>query len=137
MKKMKSIFRGLGKFLIVVGTTIAIIVIALLAMIFILVKGPSDTAKVLFVSSVNETSAIGFLADIFLSDEEVEAILNSNTMSEVEEGTVSDTTLIKVDEDEDSQDIEIIDISGGTYKGKLMIVKDPSRVFVGNGSNFL
>ncbi len=136
MKKMKSILRGLGKFLIVVGTTIAIIVIALLAMIFILVKGPSDTAKVLFVSSVNETSAIGFLADIFLSDEEVEAILNSNTMSEVEEGTVSDTTLITVDEDEDSQDIEIIDISGGTYKGKLMIVKDPSRVFVGTVPTF-
>lgn len=137
MKNPRSILRLLGKFLTVVLTTVAIIVVALLAMIFILVKGPSPTAKVLFVSSVKETSAIGFLADIFLTDKEVEEILNSNTMSEVDEGTVSDPTLINVDENSEALDIEIVDISGGTYKGKMMIIKDPSRVFVGTVPNFV
>lgn len=137
MKKSWSLLGIIGKFLIVVFTTIMIVVVALLGIIFILVKGPSDTAKVLFVSSVNETSAIGFLGDIFLSDEEVKEILDGNTMAEVEEGTVSDTDLINVDEDSTAQDVEIVDIVGSTYKGKLMIVKDPSRVFVGTVPQFV
>lgn len=137
MKKFSSLFGILGRFLVVVFTTIIIIVVALLGIIFILVKGPSDTAKVLFVSSVNETSAIGFLGDIFLSDEEVKEILDGNTMAEVEDGTVSDTDLIEVDEDSTAEDIEIIDIVGSTYQGKLMIVKDPSRVFTGTVPQFV
>jgi len=83
MKNLKKFLNILRKFLTVVFTTVVIIIVALLAVIFILVKGPSPTAKVLFVSSVKETSAIGFLADIFLTDKEVKDILNSNTMSEV------------------------------------------------------
>lgn len=35
------------------------------------------------------------------------------------------------DTDEESPDIEIVDVRGALYKGKMMIVKDPSRVKVG------
>ena len=37
---------------------------------FVLAKGPSPTARDLFVRSVRETSAIGFLANIYFTDEE-------------------------------------------------------------------
>ena len=38
-------------------------------------------------------------------------------------------------ETEDTPDIEIVEVTGGTYKGYMMIVKDPSRVIVGTCAN--
>ena len=38
---------------------------------YILAKGPSPSLRDLFVQSVRETSAVGFLANLYLSDEEI------------------------------------------------------------------
>ena len=48
-------------------STILILVIFLYAVMAMLVYGPSKTAKIQFVLSVQETSAIGFLANWFCS----------------------------------------------------------------------
>lgn len=130
MKILKGILRGFEVFIV----TIAFIVLALLCVIFLLERGPSETAKNVFVKSVTETSAIGFLAELFLSEEEVDEIVSSGQMQEVEEGTVNDTSLI--DTSSVSDEIEIVEISGSTYKGYLMIIHDPSRVFLGTVEEF-
>jgi exopolysaccharide biosynthesis protein len=101
-----------------------------------LVYGPSPTAKELFVMSVRETSAIGFLANWFFSEEEIKEIIERNSIKDTDD--ITDTDLIVIKDpgsgdavNDETPDIQIIDVKGSTYRGKLMIVKDPSRVFVG------
>lgn len=89
-----------------------------------------------FVLSVQETSAIGFLANIFCSQEEIDAIKAANSIKDTDE--VTDTSLVSIDTEDNSEvpDIEIIDVKGSTYSGKLMKIKDPSRLFVGTIEGF-
>ncbi|MBR2066985.1 MAG: phosphodiester glycosidase family protein [Solobacterium sp.] len=128
-------------------TTILLFILALAGIIFILVKGPSTTARNLFVHSVKETSAIGFLANMYLSDAEVEAILNEKTEIVYEETDTSLVTIKKIEEkeednqneadawglvDDDGDGIIVEPIKGAGYKGYLMVVLDPSRVKLGS-----
>lgn len=120
---------------------IEIAVFALLGVIYVLEKGPSERARDLFVISMNETSAAKFVPTIFLTQQEVDEILAANTFQETD--AVTDTELVVISDepekyaqqdesiDPDGDGIDILDISGGTFKGKLMLVYDPSRVFVG------
>lgn len=154
--KVKSI---LARSAVIFVTVILFLVFTLYGVMWILVNGPSPTARRLFVLSVKETSAGGFLADIYLSEEEIDLILNGDGSGISDDKT--DTSLIKLpDSGEDKPDIpdvpavtdapgedgtddvptvaepdddgiEVIDIEASTYNGKLMIVSDPSRVFVG------
>ncbi len=131
---MKKFLRITGKLFLWVFVTLALLTAGFLVMIYMVSRGPSGQIRNLFVTSVRETSAAGFLADIFLSDQEVAAIMASNV---VEAGEINtDTDLFTFteepgDTDEESPDIEIVDVRGALYKGKMMIVKDPSRVKVG------
>lgn len=137
---MRKVLRITGRFFLWLFVTLILLLAGFLVMIYLVSKGPSEQIRNLFVTSVRETSAAGFLADIFLTEEEVQQIVSTNV---VETGEIStDTTLLTFvgesgdsgDEggaDEESADIEIVDVSGTLYKGKMMIVKDPSRVKVG------
>ncbi len=134
----------LGRSLAVLLVTLAVVLLFLLGVILELSRGPSPTARDYFVRTVKETSAIGFLADLFLSSEEVDAIVNPpvasldvqtdaslvevSTPAQGEGGPVADAWGY-VDEDEDG--IIIVPIRGGSYTGYMMIVLDPSRVVLG------
>ncbi|NCB41106.1 MAG: phosphodiester glycosidase family protein [Clostridia bacterium] len=107
------------------------LLLCLTGIIFIFEKGPSLSARNIFVTSVTQTSAAKFTAHMFLSDEEVSSILEENAV--IDTGEVSDGDLITIgggDEDYDLNALMIEDVSGATYKGKMMIVNDPSRVYV-------
>lgn len=136
VKKKKGVGSTIGKVLITALITLIFLVIACIGVIFILEKGPSETAKTLFVTSANESSAMGFLSTMFLSQEEVDEIMEKTKMKEIGEGETNDDSLIEVDEAQVTDEIEVIDVAGGSYKGKLMIVHDPSRVFLGTVESF-
>lgn len=128
----------LGRIGIVLLTTLAIIFVWLYGVMAILCKGPSKTAKKQFVLSVQETSAIGFLANWFCSQEEIEAIKASNQVKDTQE--ISNTELVDVTaaaQDAERPDIEVVDVKGSTYRGKLMKIKDPTRLFVGTVPQFM
>lgn len=133
-----------GRFFATLGITIVFLVAFLYSVMFMLVHGPSPKAADLFVMSVRETSAIGFLANLFYSEDEIEQIIARNSIQDTDKVTNTDLVVIEPDdntgtdndEKEEQQEIEVIDISGATYTGKLMIVKDPSRVFVGTVEAF-
>jgi len=118
-------------------TLLVVILLFLLGCVFILEKGPSPKAAELFVNSALETSAGKFLAGIFVSKDELEAMVNSNSIVSADD--VTDSSLLDFGDGQDKESreqtdeaaIEIKDISGSTYNGKMMIVKDPSRVTVG------
>ena len=125
--------------LAVIGITLAFIVVAALIACFILFRGPSPSIKVEAVSTFTEMSAMKWLPRMFLPGEEVDQILERSKMVEVDEGTVTNLDLIEISAPEtvESHDpIEITDVSGASFKGKLMIIQDPSKVFLGTVPEF-
>ena len=121
------------------GVTLLCAALTLLGVIWVLEKGPSPTATETFTRSVRETSAIRWVARIFLSEEELERYKSVSSPSA--EGKSVNTSLIHIAEREQSGEdegagYELLDISEGTCKGKLLIVDDPKRVILGTSDNF-
>lgn len=140
-KKLLGILAKTGLILL---ETVLLLVVTLYGVMYVLAKGPSPTARDLFVRSVRETSAIGFLANIYFSDEEIAQI---EAAQDVEEYAETDTSLITItkpaeqdgpvaDEwgliDEDGDGIILEEVKGEGYVGYMMIVLDPSRVIMGS-----
>ena len=137
---------GVGRFLAVLCSVVLFLVIGLYCVMLVLTHGPSENATRIFVLSANETSAMKFLPSLCMSKAEIEEILSGVGQTEIEAPPV-DPALTelgyapgveppKVQQEtekppETQPELEVIDIKGATYKGKLMIVKDPSRVIVG------
>ena len=152
-KKGGKFFGFLGKLLLFIIETALLLVIALYGLMFVLAKGPSPTARDLFVMSVRETSAMGWVANIYFSDEEIAQIENRK---HVEDYIETDTSLIQIPGqtepedgegaeenqgpqpdawgyiDEDGDGIILEEVKGEGYSGYMMIVLDPSRVIVGS-----
>lgn len=124
-----------------VGATLLVTIVLLVAGIYaamaMLAYGPSKTARKQFILTLRETGELGFMADWFASKEEIDTIIEENSIKDTDE--ITDTTLVVIDTDNESgdiKDIEVIDIKGKKYSGKLMRVKDPSRLFVGTVPEF-
>ena len=97
-KAEKKRFRPLITLLSILLTALIWIVITLLGTVLIILHGPSDYARGLFVTTVMETSAAKFLATGFLGNERVEEILSQNTIVAFEKST--DTDLIDIPSEE-------------------------------------
>ena len=156
MEKMKvsTVFGRIGAF---IGVTLLMAVLCLYCVMWVCTKGPSEEIRNLFVLSVRESSAGGFLASIYLTAEEIAEIEATNTVIETDE--ITDVSIVQVaakqtEASEDTKEvvadtntfivesiydqniyvengIEFHDIAGATFTGKMMVVADPSRVFIG------
>ena len=135
-----------GKTLCVLLETVLLAAVALYGIMFVLAKGPSPTARDIFVLSVRETSAVGFLANLFFTDEEIAQIEAGGNTTEFED---IDTSLIVIPKptqpddpqqgpkpdawglvDEDGDGIIIDPVKGEGFSGYMMVVQDPSRVIM-------
>lgn len=147
----KSTLVFLGKFALILAETVLLLAVALYGVMYVLAKGPSHAARDIFVMSVRETSAIGFLADLFFTEEEIAQIEASK---EIEEYDQTDISLINIQKpqkktevsweatgpvadewglvDEDGDGIIIEEVHGEGYSGYMMVVLDPSRVIMGS-----
>lgn len=136
MQKEKSSKKigAVSKVFITLGVFLLFIIIFLYGALFMLCKGPSKKARDLFVTTCMETSFAKYFPMMVLSDSEIAQIQKANSITDNGMSTSTELDFTQVDTDETTPDIEIIDITGGTYKGKLMIVKDPARVVVGTSS---
>ena len=147
-EKKESFFRKLGritaKLLLLLVETVLLAAIILYAGMYILAKGPSPAIRKIFVTSVRETSAVGFLANLYLSDEEIaeiEAVKEKREYAPTDtslftEAALTDPSSPQPDEwglvDEDGDGIIIVPVKGEGYSGYLMVVLDPSRVIMGS-----
>jgi len=137
--------RFVGRFFIWVAATLFILLVGLYVFFFMVNKGPSPRIRDLFVASAKESSVGGVVADIYLSQAQIDEILSKNKTTEFEE--ITNTSLVKLNTSEndmtgemkvetesgidpDGDGIDIFDVHGDTYKGKMMVVYDPSRVKV-------
>lgn len=122
---------AVGKILATVSVTLLAIFLTLVMMIFLICHGPSEKATELFTTTFLETGQMKFIVSIFLSNDRIQEIVAKNSMSEMTAEV--DTNLIQIDEsvqNSDSQDIELVQISGNTFFAKMLIIKDPSKVKV-------
>lgn len=134
-KKGHPVWRWVGRVFSVLGVTVLCVALFLLGVIWIMCKGPSETARNLFVASVRETSAIKWIPNIFFTENEVQHILSLSKVDD--EGIKSEgVEFVPPDPDIPKDTIEIVQVEGPTFQGKMMIVHDPSRVTVGTLSSF-
>lgn len=131
--------------------TVLMLLFAVYGVMYVLARGPSPTARRLFVMSVRETSAAYFLADWFFTPDEIAAIEGSGASAEEPEET--DASLIQIGvsdvedagadgvdayglSDDDGDGIILENVSGPGYLGYMMVVLDPSRMTFGTPSHF-
>lgn len=136
----KKIINIVGKVLLVLLVTVIVLCGTLYIMLQKCCNGPSEAARTLFITTILETGQLKFLASWVCSDEEIQQIVDKNSMAQID--TNIDTSLITVNsgeedtssssefEDEvfDENGICIKEISGRTFFAKMMIIKDPSQV---------
>lgn len=141
--------KTIGRIFIFLGVTLLMVVLSLYCIMFVVAKGPSTKARDLFVLSVRETSMAGFLANIYCSNELIQTIEASNKLTVIEEDV--DTSLITINRENFGSDrditytgekteddgvvyadgMEFHPVSGPTFTGTMIVIPDPSRVFVG------
>lgn len=126
----------------VVLCTLFFLFLLLYSVIGVMIYGPSSYAGKLLVTSLMETSAAKFIPRLYMSNDKIEDMI-----SRTEEATDVEivASMIQLPSREDYTDdlpiggntektqsgIEIHDVRGGTYYGKMMVIEDPTRVFVG------
>lgn len=136
-----SIGKEIGKWtlrvLLMIVTFVVAIAIILLASLKLFCSKSFPNVQNTFVTTILETGQLKFLASWFLSPEEIQAIVDQNSMEvfnvEVDTNLIKPGSFGNVDIEsgqtqEDMQDIEIVEVAGATFTGTMMIVKDPSRV---------
>lgn len=138
--KKKHVF---GRVLAFLGLTLLCVIITLFGVIWVFERGPSPTLTGIFCTTMRETSALRWIPELFLSPEELEAILPHST-TEMETAQVN-TSLIhlapaRVNDadaaDESEPYLELVDIAYGMCRGKLLIIHDPKALILGTSGNF-
>ena len=114
-------------------TTVVALAVTLVLVLNLLCSDAYPSVQRTFVTTILETGQLKFLASWFLSPEEIQEIVNQNSMQAFNNEV--NTDLIHSGsfghgsvEDEETPDIEIVEVAGATYTGTMMIVKDPSRI---------
>lgn len=144
----------IGRMFLVFFTMIFLLLFSLVALCHTLLTGPSDTVRDKVVLSAMQASATKWLPGLFLDDELVEEICNrsADVQEEVipmgafvgslgEESDTSDSAdtsdEVFVDEWADAIDGMLYKTyTGSTFKAYILIVKDPSRIYVGTSSDY-
>lgn len=146
---MRKFLTYTGRFFLWLFSSLIVLLMGLYVFLLYINKGPSPYVRDLFVASVMESSAGGIMAKLYLSDEEIAAIQAKNNTASFTE--VTDTTLINIvaqqeeaaehtdsassnttndhaDAEIVEDGIEVYEVRGRMYYGKIMIIQDPSRV---------
>jgi len=146
-------FRSLGHVLLILLVTVLLVAVFVVALVGVVLRGPSAEAQRLLVLSLDETSALKFVPKLYLPAAKVDSILHpapeeAEAPEEVfveyafedgtpaavaEEPSAGQVVLAELPAEatESGEWLEIKDIRGSTYKGKMMVIHDPSKVIVG------
>lgn len=108
--------------------------------------GPSPSAGNKLVSTAMETSVGRFLPKLYFSEDQIQSIVNESGVKPVDpDAEVNDQLIVipKTTEDVENDEwadhpdgIRIESVKGSTYNGYMMIIRDPSRVYVATATDF-
>lgn len=120
------------RFLAVLLTLVVILVFTLFMSMKMICGSTSPSAKRTFVTTMLETGQLKFLVSWFVPSEEVQEIVDANSMVKLDDDV--DANLITFEptgddnQNDGGKDLEVIELSGRSYTAKLMKVRDPSRI---------
>lgn len=147
MKRERKAGRIVGRTLLVLLVTVLLLALLLVGVVFVALRGPSTTVQELLTRTLKETSAADFIPDLFLSEERVAEIMSyRDTETDTEE---QDISLVTVHSPQDAETgeadaepefgpdgINLVGVTGANYRGMMMVVQDPGRVFVGTPEQY-
>lgn len=136
---VRVFFKVLGKCFVALLVVVCVVVGGVLAAVNTVAKGPSPTMRDQLVLMAMQASATKWVPGLFLDDETVQAIVDAShvvrtdvtpidSFTETNKGNIGGKT---------EEEIEWVDgiyyttVSGPTYRAYVMLIKDPSRVYVG------
>ena len=146
--KAGRVLAGLAKTVALLVETVLLIAVVLYAVIYLLMNGPSEKVRDTVVMTFEETSALKWLPDLFLSKEEIAGIVERPPEEQYfppvdskpiptpgPKETVNPAGGPAADAwglvDEDGDGLILQEIHGSGYSGYMMVVLDPSRVIMG------
>ena len=138
-KKSGLLGRIVRRFFLLLFTIIILAVVALGLVLDLVFNGPSESARKLLVMSLTEASATKWVPGLFLDDELVEQIRTNVEVVEMDDFSDSSQIVIDLsaavtgDSDEWAaypDGIKIEHFSGRTYDAHIMIIRDPSQVYM-------
>ena len=118
---------------------------------FVMMYGPWDTVRNLYVTTAMKTKDHKYFAKIFYNDETISKIVDSNYFIEIKEDVILDDIIIdtspkksydnKYDEEiltrtPGNEDYKVIDLKIGLSKGYLIAIYDPTKVALIRAKNF-
>ena len=128
----------LRRFLFVFLLIILLVFSALVLVLNLVFKGPSPAARDMLTMALIEASATKWVPGVFLDEETIASI--QAVSGDAPEELVSNTSAVVITTDaigagsewENYPDgIRIEHVSGDTYNAHVMIIRDPSRVYLG------
>ena len=125
-----------GRFFLCLLTFILMIVITVATACLIIVYGPSPTVRNMCVLSAKQASATKWVPGLFMSKDEIAAIVDASNTIDTDTVSVDD---IVVDESEDEwadakNGMKLIFRQEANFKAYVLLVKDPSRIKLGVSS---
>jgi exopolysaccharide biosynthesis protein len=121
-----KVLKIIGKVFSFIGVFLLVLLVTVYSMGLIFCYGPSIHARNLFITTILETGQMKFLAGMFMSSDKIQEIVDSNSMATLE--GEQDDSLINTNSELDKNGIELVELKGGTYMAKMIIVNDPARV---------
>ena len=131
--------RIVRRFFLLLFTVIVLAVVALCLVLNLVFNGPSTAARDVLTMSLLEPSGTKWMPGLFMSDELVEEIRSKQGAELSSEVSDASSVIIKKDsaitgEDDEWADypdgIYIERISGKTYTAHVMVIKNPTRVYM-------
>ncbi len=122
----------IGKVLLVILAICVAFGMVGLGTVLLITHGPSEQAKTIFVRTFRDTGTLYWVPRMFLPDEEVKRLNNpvravgGKKYSVEKEAAVAEVVFAPIPEDKPV--IELVDISGPSWHGKMLIVRDASLV---------
>lgn len=141
-KKLRPWARILCRSLLVLLTVIVLVVGSLAMVLNLIFNGPSESARDVLTMSLLEASATKWVPGLFLGKEKVAEIRADvgaplpEEFSDASQVIIDTDSMLNADEWKDHPDgIRIDTVYGSTYTAHVMIVRDPSKVYLATSTD--
>lgn len=118
-------------YLFAILTAFFVVVVVTVFSIFYIPFKPFKELRDLYIGTAMTTYTHQWLAKLFFSEETINEVMNSQVAPDLDINTVKLDVYTKKE-----NKIQIFDISGTNYTGKLLKISNPEQVFVGISNKF-
>lgn len=151
-KKVKSksrtrrmVLTVVGRTLLMVFTVVILLVIGLSMVLNLIFNGPSQAACRVLTNSLHEASATKWIPKLFLGEEKFNQLLYDVPENLMELQGTTDTNKVQINTDallspnndewkNHPDGVRIENVSGDTFNAYVMIIRDPSKVYMATSS---